>query len=385
MTRRPILSQPASNQSQPAADIAPHISVRQLYSTLDGYADRMALRFAGPIALGASVLAWMLNWGRNPIPFVGDLRGFGVLIFFFGIVIAFGVAAVAFVMGVRFRNRLVEADLRRSWGLPVIPLALAYAIVTMILVALVLQFIDAAFRDLALQPFYAALVVSLLCGAVAYYVANRAMQISVRSLLNVFVIILFAGVTFSAVNVNDPRWWEESFSFLGTAQSNARSVFNATLMMAGILFMILQQFFMDDFIELRNNGMISQRITRWIRGSLIALGLLMAMVGLVPFGNGGAWDTIHSVSAYGLAGILLVYMVLVRRAFPYFSPEFYAMTWFMVAVMVGVVVLHLFGSINVVGVELISFAVGGTWFMLFVKNVEMLAKQSNDNRGEVTV
>ncbi len=385
MSRRPILSQPASNQSQPAADIAPHISVRQLYSTLDGYADRMALRFAGPIALGASVLAWMLNWGRNPIPFVGDLRGFGVLIFFFGIVIAFGVAAVAFVMGVRFRNRLVEADLRRSWGLPVIPLALAYAIVTMILVALVLQFIDAAFRDLALQPFYAALVVSLLCGAVAYYVANRAMQISVRSLLNVFVIILFAGVTFSAVNVNDPRWWEESFSFLGTAQSNARSVFNATLMMAGILFMILQQFFMDDFIELRNNGMISQRITRWIRGSLIALGLLMAMVGLVPFGNGGAWDTIHSVSAYGLAGILLVYMVLVRRAFPYFSPEFYAMTWFMVAVMVGAVVLHLFGSINVVGVELISFAVGGTWFMLFVKNVEMLAKQSNDNRGEVTV
>lgn len=385
MSRRPILSQPASNQSQPAADIAPHISVRQLYSTLDGYADRMALRFAGPIALGASVLAWMLNWGRNPIPFVGDLRGFGVLIFFFGIVIAFGVAAVAFVMGVRFRNRLVEADLRRSWGLPVIPLALAYAIVTMILVALVLQFIDAAFRDLALQPFYAALVVSLLCGAVAYYVANRAMQISVRSLLNVFVIILFAGVTFSAVNVNDPRWWEESFSFLGTAQSNARSVFNATLMMAGIFFMILQQFFMDDFIELRNNGMISQRITRWIRGSLIALGLLMTMVGLVPFGNGGAWDTIHSVSAYGLAGILLVYMVLVRRAFPYFSPEFYAMTWFMVAVMVGAVVLHLFGSINVVGVELISFAVGGTWFMLFVKNVEMLAKQSNDNRGEVTV
>lgn len=385
MSRRPILSQPASNQSQPAADIAPHTSVRQLYSTLDGYADRMALRFAGPIALGASVLAWMLNWGRNPIPFVGDLRGFGVLIFFFGIVIAFGVAAVAFVMGVRFRNRLVEADLRRSWGLPVIPLALAYAIVTMILVALVLQFIDAAFRDLALQPFYAALVVSLLCGAVAYYVANRAMQISVRSLLNVFVIILFAGVTFSAVNVNDPRWWEESFSFLGTAQSNARSVFNATLMMAGILFIILQQFFMDDFIELRNNGMISQRITRWIRGSLIALGLLMAMVGLVPFGNGGAWDTIHSVSAYGLAGILLVYMVLVRRAFPYFSPEFYAMTWFMVAVMVGAVVLHLFGSINVVGVELISFAVGGTWFMLFVKNVEMLAKQSNDNRGEVTV
>ncbi len=378
MGTRPILSQPASSQSQPAADITPHASVRQLYSTLDGYADRMALRFAGPIALGASVLAWVLNWGRNPIPFVGDLRGFGVLIFFFSIVIAFGVAAVAFVMGVRFRNRLVDADLRRSWGLPVIPLALAFAIVTMILVALVLQFIDAAFRGLELQPFYAVLVVGLLCGAVAYYVANRTMQISVRSLLNVFVIILLAGVTFSAVNINDPRWWEESFSFLGTAQSNARNVFNATLIMAGILFVILQQFFMDDFIDLRDRGMLSPRATRWIRGSLVVLGVLMAMVGLVPFGNGGIWDTIHSISAYTLAGILLVYMLLSRRLFPFFSPEFYAMTWFIVAIMVGAVALHLLGSINVVGVELISFAVGGVWFMLFVKNVEMLVRRTGE-------
>ena len=53
-------------------------------------------------------------------------------------------------------------------------------------------------------------------------------------------------------------------------------------------------------------------------------------------------------------------------------------TWFIVAIMVGAVALHLLGSINVVGVELISFAVGGVWFMLFVKNVEMLVRRTGE-------
>ncbi len=70
----------------------------------------MALRFAGPIALVCALLTWLLNWGRNPIPFVGDMAGFGVLIFFFTIVIGFGVGAVGFVIGVRYRNWLVEPD-----------------------------------------------------------------------------------------------------------------------------------------------------------------------------------------------------------------------------------------------------------------------------------
>jgi|GEM_PF-2576489 len=378
MSRQPLAAPQAASAASVSDRAARHTAIRQLYNTLDSYADRMALRMAGPIALVCSSLAWVLNWGRNPIPFAGDARSFGVLIFFFSIIIAFGVAATGFVMGVRYRNGLVEPELRRAWGLAVAPLALAYAAVTMILVAVVLQFIDVAFKELALEPFYAALVVGMMCGAVAYYVANRTLQITVRAVLNVFVIILFAGVATSAINIDDPRWWQESFSFLGTAQSNERSVFNATLIMAGILFVILQQFFMDDFIELRRRGMLSARTARWIRISLIALGVLMAMVGLVPFGSGGLLDTIHSVAAYSLAGILLTYMLLVRRLLPHCSAEFYAMTWFMVVVMVGAVVLHLLGSINVVGVELICFAVGGTWFLLFVKNVELLVSQLDE-------
>ncbi|MBK8046875.1 MAG: hypothetical protein IPK16_06975 [Anaerolineales bacterium] len=93
------------------------------------------------------------------------------------------------------------------------------------------------------------------------------------------------------------------------------------------------------------------------------------------------WDTLHSVSAYALAGILLLYMITAHRLLPYFPREFYLMTWVMVVGLVGAVALHLLGSINTVGVELIAFAVGGAWFMMFVKNVEILVDRAD--RGAV--
>jgi membrane associated rhomboid family serine protease len=74
-------------------------------------------------------------------------------------------------------------------------------------------------------------------------------------------------------------------------------------------------------------------------------------------------------------------MIAVRWALPFFSREFYLTTWIMVAVLLSAVALHLLGSINVVGIELIAFALGGAWFLMFVKNVELLVEQT-DGAGE---
>ena len=343
----------------------------------------MALRFAGPIALVCALLTWLLNWGRNPIPFVGDMAGFGVLIFFFTIVIGFGVGAVGFVIGVRYRNWLVEPDLRRSWAWPVIPLALAYTLVMLLVVTIVLQFIDAAFKDLALSPLYAALVVGVVCGLVAYNVADHTIQITVRSVINIFAVILFAGIAFSAVNVNNPLWWEESFSFLGELKSTERNVFNVTLIISGVIFVILQQFFMDLFVRLEEGGLLSSAKTRLVQVSLITIGVALTLVGLIPFGVNEFMNALHSMSAYTLIAILLAHMLLVRRLLPYFSREFYAMTWLMIGGLVLALALHFLGSINTVGIELIGFTVAGAWFMLFVDNVERLVDRTESNDGPI--
>lgn len=89
-------------------------TLKALYDTLDRYAGRMTLRFAGPAALLGGLATWLLNWGRDPIPFADDAYGFGVLIFFFSILTAFVCSGAGFILGVRFRNSLVPEELRRA-------------------------------------------------------------------------------------------------------------------------------------------------------------------------------------------------------------------------------------------------------------------------------
>lgn len=379
-TNTTAVAHPQEEVSAAEARKAQHLAIREMYSTLDGYADRMSLRFAGPIALVCGLLTWLLNWSRSPIPFLGPQTAFGVLIFFFVTAIGLLVGGAAFIMGVRYRNQIVEPAMRRSWLLPVAPLAISYALTLLLVTAIALMVANAIFQELALPWFYAALVVGMVCGAVAYNTANRMMQVSVHSVIKIFAIILFAGIAISAVKDGTHLWWRESFSFLGEMDSSGRAIFNATLVLAGVLFVVLQQFFMDQFTRLAEYGLLSPRKTKLVRGSLIAIGLSLAMVGLVPFGVNGLMDTVHSFSAYLLLGILLAHMLFAHRLLPYFSREYYAVTWFMVAALAVAVTLHFLGSINTAGIELIGFAIAGAWFMLFVKNVELLVDRTDTGK-----
>lgn len=352
-------------------------TLKALYDTLDGYADRRTLRFAGPATLLGGLATWLLNWGRSPIPFADDAYGFGVLIFFFSIFIAFVCSSAGFILGVRFRNSLVPKELRRTWVLSVLPLAFAYSVVVGLFAALGLQFAGMVFPELALQSVYAVVLVGLVCGGVANTVANRSIQLRVRHVLNLFIITLLGGVAISAITVNNAMWWEKSFSFLGESESRSRIIFNTTLIVSGILLIILQQFFMDDFVYLRHLGLLTERKVRWGRAGLIALGVVMAMIGIVPFGINGILNTVHDLCAYSIAGILLAFMITTRRFLPGLSPEFYVTTWFTIVLLIAAVALHLLGSINTVGVELLAFAIGGSWFILFIRNVELFVEHIN--------
>lgn len=349
-------------------------TLKALYDTLDGYADRMTLRFAGPAALLGGLATWLLNWGRNPIPFADDVYGFGVLIFFFTILTALICSAAGFILGVRFRNSLVPEELRRAWVWSVLPLAFTYAVVVGLFAAIGLQFAGMVFPELALQSVYAIVLVGLVCGAVANSVANQCMQVRVRNVLALFIITLLGGVAISAITVNNAMWWEKSFSFLGESDSRSRIIFNTTMIVSGILLIILQQFFMDDFVYLRHLGLLTERKVRWGRAGLVALGVLMAMIGIIPFGIDGFFNTIHDLCAYSIAGILLAFMLTTRRFLPGLTPEFYATTWVTIVLLIVAVALHLLGSINTVGVELLAFAIGGSWFILFIKNIELFVE-----------
>ncbi len=377
ITMSTLTTSRTSSGQQVSAQVLTQHTLKALYDTLDGYADRLTLRFAAPAALLGGLATWLLNWGRDPISFADDAYGFGVLIFFFSILTAFVCSSAGFILGVRFRNSLVPAELRRAWVWSVLPLAFAYAVVVGLFAAIGLQFAGMVFPELALQSVYAIVLVGLICGVVANSVANQCMQLRVRNVLGLFIVTLLGGVAISAITVNNAMWWEKSFSFLGESESRSRIIFNTTLIVSGILLIILQQFFMDDFVYLRHLGVLTARKVRWGRAGLVGLGVLMAMIGIIPFGINGYLNTVHDLCAYSIAGILLAFMLTTRRFLPGLMPEFYAVTWVTVVLLITAVALHLLGSINTVGVELLAFAIGGAWFILFIKHVELFVEHLN--------
>ena len=149
-------------------------------------------------------------------------------------------------------------------------------------------------------------------------------------------------------------------------------LFNGALGMSGILFVVLQQFFMDYFMRLRAAGLLSTAKTRLVRSSLIGIGVALVIVGLVPFDINDLFNAVHSAAAYTLMAILFGHMLFARRLIPSFSREFYAATWIMVAALAVMLLLHFLGSINTMGIELLGFIVAGAWFLMFMKNVELL-------------
>lgn len=81
---------------------------------------------------------------------------------------------------------------------------------------------------------------------------------------------------------------------------------------------------------------------------------------------------------------LTAHMLFTRQLLPYFLREFYAMTGPMIGGLVLALALHLLGSNNTVGIELIGFTIAGAWFMLFVDNVERLVDRLESNTGPLT-
>ena len=82
----------------------------------------------------------------------------------------------------------------------------------------------------------------------------------------------------------------------------------------------------------------------------------------------------HNLSAYSLAlvfGAVHVWLSLDRARL---SQEFFAASWVLVALLIGVLISAGLGRMNTVGLEIAGFAIGMTWLALFVGNTESSAK-----------
>jgi hypothetical membrane protein len=201
------------------------------------------------------------------------------------------------------------------------------------------------------------------------------MKIDTSRLLTLVLIILASGVYIALTTIEDPLWWQVSFSYLGKLESNVNWIFNLTLIFSGILLLIWRNYLMSDFDILLRHGIAAPRWDLLFRYGLIWVGVAIMIVGifksqLTPFSS-----LMHNVAAYSLAGVFGVFMLASRWVVPGFPREFLATSGTVVIALVGTIIWAIIGGVNTVGLEMTVFVLGLMWLSAFANTTENLARE----------
>ncbi len=335
-------------------------------------AARFALRGALAAALVGTVLSLILNWGRTPVPLVGDWTAFGILAVILGAVFATVAAAYSYVIGLRFRNTQMPPNRRHNYWISVAPVALGTGMQIFLAAGIGIIFASVVFKELALINGIASPIVGAICAVIVFTVMGRFLLVTERSVLLTLALLLFLGIVVAAANEQNPKWWEESFSYLGTAESNTNLFFNISFVLTGLLIVVWQQFYLENITILVERTIVRPRAHTIFKYGIIVVGIFVTLIGILHWGAGPVITTVHDLSAYTAGGLITLAMLAIRWLIPKMSNEFYVATYVMAAVMIGAVLMLLFGIFNTVGVEFVYFTTAGAWFVLLMESTEML-------------
>ena len=275
-------------------------------------------------ALFGAITAFALNLNRSYVPMVGDWRAFGTVAVLLSSAFTLVAAGISFAVGMRYRNERVTADRRHDWRLSVVPVALGVAVETLFLIGVGIILANATFKDLALINVIASSIVGAVCAVTVYRTVGQFLLTNERTILQVAVVLLLFGLVLAATQEQNTRWWEESFSYLGTANSNTQLFFNISFVLSGLLLVVWQQFFVEKITILVDHNVVRTRIHNLIKLALILIGVLVAVIGILHWGESPLITTIHDLSAYGAGTIITLGMLTVYWLIPRLSREFYA-------------------------------------------------------------
>jgi hypothetical protein len=338
-------------------------------------------RYALLAALIASLVqaAVVLLFTRNDtLPLVGAPNSVASQALIGAVIVALAVSPLAYLRGAQFRSRRLQLERRHDFRWAVAPITLASALVAALVVMGTMEFLNRAFIGVVLSKSLIALFLGFSAGVIAYIISNWIAHLHSTGLIYLAIGALFGTLLFAGVRNEDPLWWTYSFSHLGMTESNSRRIFDIGLLFTGLLILVWQQFIMSDIIVLQNHGLITARVRRYIRISLVVVAIATALVGVVRFGISPFFNIVHDLSAVSMgvaAGLLLISM---PWTMPFHARSFYVLSYVILAAMLLILPLKIMNVVNVTGMEMFEFMLAGSWLVLFARNTVLAAERVAD-------
>ena len=178
---------------------------------------------------------------------------------------------------------------------------------------------------------------------------------------------LVVGAFTSALTSSDPQWWQAHFSALGAASDASGITFNFTLILTGVVLTTLADFLTHDLsLWAAHTGEPNWKVV-FVRVGFIVLGIMLAMVGVIPVNRSLFW---HNMVTYVAVGAFVVMLVAVPFLFRRLSGGFVGVTIVVAAMMALGGWLNLgVGYLNITAFEIAAVGTVFIWLILFIRSV----------------
>lgn len=228
---------------------------------------------------------------------------------------------------------------------------------------LILLAIGPACRDATVSRPQAILAIGLCGGLTAAAVAFASADIGPAGLLGRLAALVVAGLALSMLLVDDPRWWEDSLSFMGRRGPSAR-VFNVTLVIAGLGLWGLMLEIGRSLSGLAEAGQFPPQGARALAISLSVASIGLMGIGVFPDATPlGA--VLHKLTGHGALLIFIAVMLGLRWLAPPFGRTAHRASALLGGLCLFAAALNAAQALNYVLFELAVISLLFVWLFLY--------------------
>lgn len=255
-------------------------------------------------------------------------------------------------------------------------IALVHGGIALLFVGLTIAVLVRGFIGLEVDVFTSTVIAVLLSAAAGYAATLSAGEVRATRLSTLFAIFMTGGIVVAMLTTADAQWWKLHFSELGVGSGLSGIVFNATLIVGGLLLASLATLVAPALRQWAAEAPPSRtRNVRLVGWAFVVIGACLAGVGLVPV---NVSLVVHNTFATGMAVVFGALLIGLRWVLDGFARTFLFFSDIaLITIAVSAVLFWPVKYYNLAAFELVAAGIIFAWLVIFLRHIDAAAPERN--------
>ncbi|MBS9337137.1 DUF998 domain-containing protein [Fructobacillus parabroussonetiae] len=322
-------------------------------------------RFIIPSILATVVFAFYTIWQKESlVPLTGS-DSIATWVIFLGELTGMATFIYTHIQKIRAE----QTAQKRKIAIRLAPtLIFSFALIQAFVTVALFWAIGYLFQSASFDSLTATLIFFLFISVVNYVMIYSATLVSTTFMMFLLIITIVCGVLVAMVTNSRLLWWQHNFSFLGTAKADFSWTFNATLMIAGLLWATLIDYL---FVPIQSRLKKNWRLIL-LRTFLTFDALCLFAIGALP-NDPGLLHIAHDTAANFLILGTGLPMISIHFLLPNASKEFNLFSLGTAAgMLLSSLLFYWVGYFSLTAFEIFVLTMGISWLLLLMQNIHEL-------------